>query len=71
MQKKQPVARASVTIDSNTTATDNNGHFELVIPGGQLGSELLMQVQASGFAPVSTYVVPNANPATISLQPNP
>jgi hypothetical protein len=69
--KNQPIVGAAITIGTNTITSGASGHFDFVIAGEQLKSELRMQVTAPGFKLFREFVVANANETTITLQRDP
>jgi hypothetical protein len=63
----KPLAAVSIVIAGLTTSTNENGYFDLLIPGDQLQPSLTLKAVASGFEPWSDTVVPNSNDVTITL----
>jgi hypothetical protein len=62
-----PLAGVAIAVGGITTLSDAAGHFELAIPGGQLGHDLTLLAVAPGYVPWRDTVVPNANDITITL----
>ena len=63
----KPLAAVSIVVAGLTASTNQDGYFDLVIPGDQLQPSLTLKAAASGFEPWSDTVVPNSNDVTITL----
>ena len=61
------LATVNIVVAGFTASTNQDGYFELVLPGEQLQPSLTLKAVAPGFEPWSDTVVPNSNDVTITL----
>jgi hypothetical protein len=62
-----PIPGAEIRIAGVTVNAGPAGEFEVTIPGDRMQPQLDIDVSAPGYTPAHTKVVPNSNPAVITL----
>jgi hypothetical protein len=65
----KPVSAVSIVVVGLTASTDQNGYFDLTIPGEKLQSNLTLKAIKPGFDVWSDTIVPNSNDVTVTLRP--
>jgi len=70
-EESRPVGGASVSVAGLSAIADSAGHFEILVPGSRMSSDLSMEISARGFVPLTLTVVPNSNEVTAVLKREP
>lgn len=66
-QDSDPVPGAEVRAAGQTAKTDEDGRFDLSIPGELIKEEMTLDVRAQGFVSRTDYVAPNSNEIRLIL----
>jgi hypothetical protein len=66
-----PISSATIHVAGLSATSDSAGHFEFVIPGDRLQTELDLTASAAGYANKHYNAFPNANELVVQLNRTP